>query len=192
MRICVFLGSSLGHQPIYAQAAQRLGTLIAERGIGLVYGGGAVGLMGLLADAASRAGGEVIGVIPEALRAREHDHDGLTHLHVVGTMHERKAMMADLSDGFVALPGGIGTFEELFEVWTWAQLGYHAKPCGLLNVGSFYDGLSGFIDNVVDEGFLKPEHRRMLVVEREPEAMLDKIVGYLAPRTDKWIDRDDL
>lgn len=192
MRICVFLGSSLGRRPIYAQAAQRLGTLIAERGIGLVYGGGAVGLMGLLADAASRAGGEVIGVIPEALRAREHDHDGLTHLHVVGTMHERKAMMADLSDGFVALPGGIGTFEELFEVWTWAQLGYHAKPCGLLNVGGFYDGLSGFIDNVVDEGFLKPEHRRMLVVEREPEAMLDTIVGYLAPRTDKWIDRDDL
>ena len=141
MRICVFLGSSTGTSPLYAEAARRFGQLLARRGIGLVYGGGSVGLMGLLADGASAAGGEVIGVIPEALRAREHDHQGLTALHVVSTMHERKAMMAELSDGFVALPGGIGTFEELFEVWTWSQLGYHAKPCALLNVNGFYDAM---------------------------------------------------
>lgn len=192
MRICVFLGSSVGHSPVYAQATERLGTLIAKRGIGLVYGGGAVGLMGLLADAATAAGGEVIGVIPEALRAREHDHAGLTQLHVVRTMHERKAMMADLSDGFIALPGGIGTFEELFEVWTWSQLGYHAKPCGLLDVAGFYDGLSGFIDHVVAEGFLKPEHRRMLIVEREAETMLDRLASYMAPPAHQWIGQDDV
>jgi uncharacterized protein (TIGR00730 family) len=192
MRICVFLGSSVGRSPVYAQATRQLGTLIAERGIGLVYGGGTVGLMGLLADAATAAGGEVIGVIPEALRAREHDHPGLTQLHVVRTMHERKAMMADLSDGFVALPGGIGTFEELFEVWTWSQLGYHAKPCGLLDVGGFYDRLSGFIDHVVEEGFLKPEHRRMLIVERDAETMLDRLSTYLAPSAEKWIGQDDV
>ncbi len=192
MRICVFLGSSVGRSPVYAQAAEQLGTLIARRGIGLVYGGGAVGLMGLLADAATAAGGEVIGVIPEALRAREHDHPGLTKLHVVRTMHERKAMMADLSDGFIALPGGIGTFEELFEVWTWSQLGYHAKPCGLLNVAGFYDGMSGFIDHVVEEGFLKPEHRRMLIVEREAETMLDRLATYLAPPAEHWIGQDDV
>ncbi|HEY0270077.1 MAG TPA: TIGR00730 family Rossman fold protein [Sphingomonas sp.] len=192
MRICVFLGSSVGRSPVYAQAAERVGALIARRGIGLVYGGGAVGLMGLLARAALAAGGEVIGVIPEALRAREHDQTGLSQLHVVRTMHERKAMMADLSDGFVALPGGIGTFEELFEVWTWAQLGYHAKPCGLLNIAGFYDGMSGFIDHVVEEGFLKPEHRRMLIVEREAETMLDRLSTYLAPRAEKWIGQDDV
>jgi uncharacterized protein (TIGR00730 family) len=192
VRICVFLGSSVGRSPVYAQAAEQLGTLIARRGIGLVYGGGAVGLMGLLADAATAAGGEVIGVIPEALRAREHDHPGLTKLHVVRTMHERKAMMADLSDGFIALPGGIGTFEELFEVWTWSQLGYHAKPCGLLNVAGFYDGMSGFIDHVVEEGFLKPEHRRMLIVEREAETMLDRLATYLAPPAEHWIGQDDV
>ena len=192
MRICVFLGSSVGRRPVFKEMTQRLGALIAARGIGLVYGGGTVGLMGLLADAASAAGGEVIGIIPEALRAREHDHPGLTKLHVVQTMHERKALMADLSDGFVALPGGIGTFEELFEVWTWAQLGYHAKPCGLLNVGGFYDGMSGFIDHVVAEGFLTPEHRRMLIVEQDPEAMLDRITAYRAPVARKWIGHDDV
>jgi uncharacterized protein (TIGR00730 family) len=192
MRICVFLGSSVGRRPVYAQAAERLGTLIAERGMGLVYGGGAVGLMGLLANAALAAGGEVIGVIPEALRAREHDQTGLTELHIVRTMHERKAMMAELADAFIALPGGIGTFEELFEVWTWSQLGYHAKPCGLLDIAGFYDGLSSFIDHVVDEGFLKPEHRRMLIVEREAGTMLDRLATYLAPPAEKWIGQDDV
>ena len=192
MRICVFLGSSAGRRPIYREAAEELGRLIAARGIGLVYGGGTVGLMGVLADAACAAGGEVIGIIPEALRAREHDHPGLSQLHVVRTMHERKAMMAELSDGFLALPGGIGTLEELFEVWTWAQLGYHAKPCGLLDVGGFYEGMSNFIDNVVVEGFLKPEHRRMLIVGRDAEAMLDTMTRYIAPPAHKWIDVGDV
>jgi len=192
MRLCVFLGSSTGRSPVYADAAQRFGTLLAERGIGLVYGGGRVGLMGLIADAASAAGGEVIGIIPRALREREVDHQGITELHVVDTMHQRKALMAKLSDGFVALPGGIGTFEELFEVWTWAQLGYHAKPCGLLDVNGFYSRMSGFIDHVVEEGFLQPRHRAMLLVEREPEAMLDRMLAYLAPDTERWIGERDV
>lgn len=192
MRLCVFLGSSTGRSPVYADAAQRFGTLLAERGIGLVYGGGRVGLMGLIADAASAAGGEVIGIIPKALREREVDHQGITELHVVDTMHQRKALMAKLSDGFVALPGGIGTFEELFEVWTWAQLGYHTKPCGLLDVNGFYSRMSGFIDHVVEEGFLQPRHRAMLLVEREPDAMLDRILAYLAPDTERWIGERDV
>ncbi|MDB5690592.1 MAG: family Rossman fold protein [Sphingomonas bacterium] len=192
MRICVFLGSSFGRAPVYADVATRFGTLLAERGIGLVYGGGAVGLMGVIADAATAAGGEVIGVIPEALRAREHDHRGISELHVVKTMHERKALMAELADAFVALPGGIGTFEELFEVWTWAQLGYHSKPCGLLDVAGFFDRMSGFIDHVVEEGFLRPEHRAMLIVERDPAAMLDRLAGYRAPATPNWIARRDV
>ena len=192
MRICVFLGSSVGRQPIYRTAAEELGRLIASRGLGLVYGGGTVGLMGVLADAACAAGGEVIGIIPEALRAREHDHSGLTELHVVGTMHERKAMMAALSDGFIALPGGIGTLEELFEVWTWAQLGYHAKPCGLLDVGGFYGAMSLFIDHVVEEGFLKPQHREMLIVGRDAGAMLDRMIDYAAPPGRQWIGEGDV
>jgi uncharacterized protein (TIGR00730 family) len=192
MRLCVFLGSSIGRDPIHADVARRFGAMIAERGIGLVYGGGTIGLMGLIADAATAAGGEVIGVIPEALRAREHDHHGISELHVVTTMHERKAKMAELSDGFVALPGGIGTFEELFEVWTWAQLGYHDKPCGLLNVGGFYDGMSRFIDHVVAEGFLQPAHRAMLIVERDPQAMLDRLADYVPPPTPRWIASGDV
>lgn len=192
MRLCVFLGSSTGGSPVYAEAARAFGTLLAERGIGLVYGGGSVGLMGAVADGACAGGGEVIGVIPEALRAREHDHQGLTELHVVTTMHERKAMMAELSDGFVALPGGIGTFEELFEVWTWSQLGYHAKPCALLNVNGFYDAMRAFIDHVVAEGFLWPAHREMLMVHDEPEALLDALTTYRAPDTPHWIGRDTL
>jgi uncharacterized protein (TIGR00730 family) len=191
-RLCVFLGSSPGRLPIYAETARQFGTLIAERGIGLVYGGGRVGLMGVIADAACAAGGEVIGVIPEALRARELDHQGLSKLHVVRTMHERKALMAELSDGFVALPGGIGTFEELFEVWTWAQLGYHDKPCGLLDIDGFYANMSRFIDYVVEEGFLREEHRRMLLVEREGSALLDRLLAYRAPATTRWIDKTDV
>lgn len=191
MRICVFLGSSSGRSPVYREAAEEFGTLLARRGIGLVYGGGTVGLMGVIADAASAAGGEVIGVIPEALRAREHDHQGISELHVVQTMHERKALMARLADGFVCLPGGIGTFEELFEAWTWAQLGYHEKPCGLLDVAGYYSRMSSFIDHVVEEGFLQPRHRAMLLIEQEPEAMLDRMARYLAPPTEHWIsDRD--
>lgn len=192
MRICVFLGSSIGTSAVYAEAAASFGRMLARRGIGLVYGGGTIGLMGIVADAASSAGGEVIGVIPEALRLRERDHAGLSRLHIVTTMHERKALMAELSDGFVAMPGGIGTFEELFEVWTWAQLGYHAKPCGLLNIGGFYDAMSTFIDHVVDQGFLKTEHRDMLIVERDASAMLERMSAYLAPPTAHRIERKDI
>jgi len=191
-RLCVFLGSSPGRLPAYRAAAAAMGTLLATRGIGLVYGGGAVGLMGVIADAALAAGGEVIGVIPEALRARDVDHKGLSALHVVATMHERKAMMAELSDGFITLPGGIGTLEELFEVWTWAQLGYHAKPSGLLDVAGFYAPMAGFLDRVVDEGFLQPLARAMLVVEQDPAALLDRMAHYLAPPTPRWIGERDV
>ena len=192
MRICVFLGSSTGVSPTYGDAARHFGTLLARRGIGLVYGGGLIGLMGMVADGACAAGGEVIGVIPEALRAREHDHGGLSALHVVSTMHERKAMMAELSDGFVALPGGIGTFEELFEVWTWSQLGYHAKPCALLNVNGFYNAMSSFIDHVVDEGFLRQKDRDMLMVHDDPEILLDSLIRYMPQPTTKWLGAEDV
>jgi uncharacterized protein (TIGR00730 family) len=192
MRICVYLGSSAGNSPMYREAAEQFGTLLASKGIGLVYGGGMVGLMGVIADAVCAAGGEVIGVIPEALRAREHDHQGITELHVVKTMHERKAMMANLADGFVTLPGGIGTFEEMFEAWCWSQLGYHNKPVGLLDVGGFYSGLRQFIDNVVDEGFLQPRHRAMLIVEKDPETMIDRIVNYTPPENEHWLGARDV
>lgn len=192
MRICVFLGSSTGISPRYGEAARDFGALLARRGIGLVYGGGSIGLMGLVADGACAAGGEVIGVIPEALRAREQDHAHLTRLHVVSTMHERKALMAELSDGFIALPGGIGTFEELFEVWTWSQLGYHEKPCGILNINGFYDGLRGFIDHVVDEGFLKVQHREMLLVNDDAEALLDAMLHYIPKPQPHWIGPADV
>jgi hypothetical protein len=182
----------MGISPAYGAAARDFGALLARRGIGVVYGGGAIGLMGLVADGASKAGGEVIGVIPDALRAREQDHSGLSELHVVANMHERKAMMAELSDAFVALPGGIGTFEELFEVWTWSQLGYHAKPCALLNVNGFYDAMRSFIDHVVAEGFLREEHRDMLMVHQDPEVLLDALTGYVPPVVPHWVGRQDL
>ncbi|KHL24780.1 LOG family protein [Croceibacterium mercuriale] len=191
MRICVYLGSSPGADPVYAQAAHDFGTMLARRGIGLVYGGGTVGLMGVIADAACAAGGEVIGVIPEALRAREHDHQGISQLHVVKTMHERKAMMADLADGFVTLPGGIGTFEEMFEAWCWSQLGYHNKPVGLLDVNGFYTRLGAFIDDVVTQGFLQPRHRAMLIVERDPTTMIDRIAGFVPPANEHWLGEGD-
>lgn len=191
-RICVFLGASTGTLPAYGEAARHFGTLLARRGIGLVYGGGSIGLMGLVADGACAAGGEVIGVIPEALRAREQDHPGLTQLHITSTMHERKALMADLSSGFVALPGGIGTFEELFEVWTWSQLGYHSKPCALLNVNGFYDAMRSFIDHVVREGFLRTSHRDMLMVHDDPEALLDAVIAYQPQPEPQWIERGDI
>lgn len=187
MRICVYLGSSPGRSPLYREAAEQFGTLLAKRGIGLVYGGGEVGLMGVIADAVCAAGGEVIGVIPEALRAREKDHQGITELHVVKSMHDRKALMAKLADGFVTLPGGIGTFEEMFEAWCWSQLGYHAKPVGLLNVGDFYDGLIQFVDKIVAEGFLQERHRAMLLIERDPEVLLDRIIKFVPPETEHWL-----
>lgn len=189
-RVCVFSGSSPGRRPAYGSAAAALGSLLAREGIGLVYGGAAVGLMGTVADAARAAGGEVIGVIPRSLVEREVAHTDLDDLRVVGSMHERKALMAELSDAFVALPGGIGTLEELFEVWTWGQLGSHAKPCALLNVAGFYDRLLGFLDHVADEAFLKPVHRGMILVEENPQAVLDGIRRYEPPAVTKWIGRD--
>lgn len=191
-RLCVFLGSGTGASPVYATAARAFGALLARRGIGLVYGGGSLGLMGQIADGACAAGGEVVGVIPEALREREGDHQGLSALHVVSTMHERKALMAELSDGFVAMPGGIGTCEELFEVWTWAQLGYHAKPCALLNVNGFFNGMRGFIDDMVTQAFLRPEHREILMVYDDPEALLDAFDHYLPRPVTRYIDGSDL
>jgi uncharacterized protein (TIGR00730 family) len=190
VRLCVFSGSSVGRQAIYLDAAVSLGKLLATSGIDLVYGGASVGLMRAVADAALAHGGAVTGVIPESLVEREIAHRGLTDLRIVGSMHERKALMAELSDAFIALPGGIGTLEELFEVWTWAQLGHHTKPCGLVNVGGFYDGLSTFIDHLVAERFLRPAHRNMLVVERTSEAVLAAIHAYEPPKVAKWIDRE--
>jgi uncharacterized protein (TIGR00730 family) len=190
-RICVFSGSNLGQDPAYREVALNLGSLLAREGLGLVYGGASVGLMGAVADAVRQAGGEVIGVMPRSLVAREVAHTGLEDLRVVGSMHERKALMAELSDGFIAMPGGIGTLEELFEVWTWGQLGSHTKPCALLNVRGFYDRLLGFLDHVVDDGFLKPVHRGMLIVEEDPEALLRAIRGYVPPTASKWIGRDE-
>ena len=190
--VCVFCGSSAGAKAAYAQAAADAGDTIARRGLGLVYGGGHVGLMGIAADAALRAGGKVIGVITRALEVREVGHTGLTTLHIVQTMHERKAMMASLSDAFLVLPGGIGTLEEFFEVWTWGQLGEHTKPCGLVNVGGYFDGLIGFLDHAVAEQFLKPKHRQMLIVGETPAEVLDRFAGYVPPAVGKWIAKPDL
>ena len=191
-RLCVFCGSSAGGRPEYAAAAREFGGLMARRGLGLVYGGGHVGLMGVLADAVLGGGGEVIGVIPQALVDRELAHPGLTELRVVGTMHERKALMADLADGFLALPGGFGTADELFEILTWAQLGLHAKPVGLLNVAGFFDPLLAWIDTCVRERFLRPEHRASLIISSESEDLLGRFLRHqAAPEVPKWIDAAD-
>jgi uncharacterized protein (TIGR00730 family) len=170
--VCVFCASAAGASPEYLQAAEELGRRIAERGYGLLYGGATVGAMGAVADAALAAGGEVVGVIPEVIQEREIDHKGLTELHVVGTMHERKAMLADRADAFVALPGGYGTMDEFIEVVTWAQLRIHAKPCVLVNVAGFYDGLLTFLDTCVAEGFVQPENRKLVQLARDPEEAL--------------------
>jgi uncharacterized protein (TIGR00730 family) len=190
-RICVFCGSSPGFDPIYRERAAAFGSLLAARGIGLVYGGAHVGLMGAVADAVLAGGGHVTGVIPHALVEREVAHAGLSELCVVGSMHERKARMAELSDAFVALPGGIGTFEELFEVWTWSQLGLHQKPCALLDIHGFYRGLSGFLDHVVTQGFLKPVHRAGLLVADDAETLLELLASHQPAYTGKWIGRDE-
>jgi uncharacterized protein (TIGR00730 family) len=185
-RVCVFTGSSLGADPAYAAAAEELARAAGASALGLVYGGASVGLMGVLADAALDAGLEVIGVIPQALVDREIAHPGLRDLRVVGSMHERKALMAELSDAFVALPGGAGTLEELFEVYTWSQLGLHAKPCALLNVRGYYDGLAGFLDHAVSEGFLRPELRETLLVAEEPAALLAELASWEPSGVEKW------
>lgn len=188
-RICVFCGSSPGARPEYLQAAGQLGHALASKNLGLVYGGARVGMMGRIAEAVLEKGGEVIGVIPKGLVDREVAFTGLADLRVVGSMHERKALMADLSDGFIALPGGLGTIEEFFEVVTWAQLGIHPKPCGLLNVAQYYNRLMQFLDHTVSEKFVEWEHRSMIVVEEDPERLLQTFETYRPPTVDKakWV-----
>jgi uncharacterized protein (TIGR00730 family) len=185
MRICVFCGSSSGNNGLYAHAAREMGRTLAGRRIDLVYGGARVGLMGALADAALMAGGAVIGVMPRTLVEREIQHTGLTELHTVETMHERKTKMAALSDGFIALPGGAGTLEEIFEQWTWALLGIHRKPCGFLNTNGYFDPMRKMIGQMAGEGFLRQEHASMLVFDTDPAAIVDSFREYSAPAT-KW------
>jgi hypothetical protein len=186
-RVCVFCGSNTGSNPAYRRVADQLGRALATRGLGLVFGGGRVGLMGAVADGALAAGGEVIGVMPQALIDREIGHRGLTELRIVGSMHERKALMAELSDGFIALPGGIGTLEELFEMWTWAQLGLHGKPCGLLDCDGFFTPLVGFLDHLVASGFVQPQYRAILHTAESPEELLTAFAAYQAPLLARWV-----
>ena len=188
-RICVFAGSNRGAHEDYAQAAERLARELVTRGYAVVYGGGKVGMMGVLADATLAAGGKVIGVIPKALLEKEVAHGGLTELRVVASMHERKALMAELSEGFIALPGGLGTLEEFFEVLTWAQLGLHQKPCGLLNVSGYYDRLLEFLDLTVEERFVKSQHRALVITSTSPTDLLEQLATHRPPQVEKWIDR---
>jgi uncharacterized protein (TIGR00730 family) len=188
-RICVFTGSKTGKRSEYRAAARQAARQLVERGYGLVYGGGNVGLMGVIADAVLERGGHVTGVIPDALVSQEVAHRGLSELRVVQSMHERKAVMADLSDGFIAMPGGIGTMEEFFEVLSWAQLGLHDKPCGLLNIGEYYDHLIRFMNHAVDQEFLKPKHRALLIVEEEPSRLLDRFEPIITANGAKRFER---
>ena len=187
-RICVFAGSGSGNREAFAEAAASLGALLAQRHLGVVFGGGHTGLMGVLADAALAAGGEVVGIIPEALRDRELAHEGVTRLEVVDSMHTRKARMNDYADAFIALPGGVGTLEELFEMFTWAQLGIHHKPCGLLNADGYYDPLIRFLDDMVAAQFLRPDQRDLLEMADSPEALLERLeAAHPAPAGPTWI-----
>ena len=186
--LCVFCGSHPGRLPVYADVARQFGERMAERGIELVYGGGKVGLMGIVADAVLDGGGKVFGVIPEALLRREVGHGGVTELRVVSSMHERKALMAERANGFVALPGGLGTYEELFEVWTWGALGIHPKPCGLLDVAGYYEKLVAALDHAVEEGFVRRRHREMLLVDSDVSRLLDRLEAYEAPRVEQWLE----
>ena len=188
-RICVFCGSSFGSRPEYRQAAAQVGALLARKGVGLVYGGSNVGLMGVVADTVLAGGGDVIGVIPDAFVAKEVAHAGLPDLRVVGSMHERKALMAELSSAFLALPGGFGTLEEFIEAVTWSQLGLHRKPCGVLNVCGYYDSLLALLDHAVEEQLLRPENRALILVETEAEILIDKLLSHQPPYVDKWIAR---
>src|SRR5262245_66007228 len=190
-RVCIYCGSSPGRDPAYREAAVALARTLAERGLGVVYGGAHVGLMGVGADTALDAGAEVIGVIPQGLVDREIAHTGLTDLRVVHSMHERKAQMAELADAFVALPGGLGTLEELFEVATWSQLGLHRKPCALLDVNGYYGGLRAFLDLAAREGFVREEHRSLLLVGEQPEELLDRLVAWSPPAVPRWIGREE-
>jgi len=189
--VCVFCGSSPGTRPEYGEAAEALGHALVKAGLGLVYGGASVGLMGWIADTVLAGNGEVIGVIPESMAKKEIAHGGLSDLRVVGSMHERKATMADLASGFIALPGGLGTFEELFEILTWAQLGMHKKPIGLLNVGGYYDPLMMMLDRAVGQQFVRPEHRGMLLVSTDPDALLVSMTSYKPMAREKWINAEE-
>ncbi|MBA3029835.1 MAG: TIGR00730 family Rossman fold protein [Desulfobacteraceae bacterium] len=188
-RICVFCGSNPGANPQYVQTAKALGRVMAEKSLGLVYGGASVGMMGEIADAVLQAKGEVIGVIPKFLVDKEVSHKHLTDLRVVNSMHERKMLMADLADGFIALPGGLGTIEEFFEVVTWAQLGMHGKPCGLLNVAGYFRMLVEFLEHAVQERLIRAEHRSMILMDENPGALLEKFDSYQPPVVEKWMDR---
>ncbi len=190
-RICVYCGSSPGRLPEYRAAAQTLGHELAAREIGLVYGGASIGVMGTVADAVLEKGGEAFGVIPYVLATREVAHTGLSELFVVNSMHERKAKMAELSDGFIALPGGWGTIEEIFEVLTWAQLGLHEKPCGLLNIASYYDPLFAFMEHAFDQQFVQREFRPLIMMDRSADALLDRFRDYRAPHVKKWIGPEE-
>ncbi len=189
--ICVYCGSSPGIDPAYWSAAESFGSLLGRRGIRLIYGGGDVGLMGAIADAVLAADGEVVGVIPQGLVDREVAHLGVTELHITRSMHERKAMMAELADGFVAMPGGLGTLEELFEILTWAQLGLHHKPVGLLNVAGYYDALVEFVDHTVNAGFVRDEHRALFCSDTDGEALLGKFEAWAPPLIPKWLGMDE-
>ena len=189
--VCVYCGSRMGVGPSYKQAAETLGRLLAERGITLVYGGGDVGLMGVLADSAMAAGGTVIGVIPQALMEKEVGHRAVSELIVTHDMHQRKLTMADRADAFIALPGGIGTLEELFETFTWLQLGFHKKPIGLLDVNGYYEKLTGFLDHMVAENFLRADQLAMLHRATDPAALLDELTRFEAPDTDRWYERSE-
>lgn len=191
-RICVFCGSSSGAYPIFKQAAAALGETLARHQLALVYGGATVGTMGTLADAVMAAGGEVYGVIPRGLFGREVPHHHITQLDIVDSMHERKARMAELADAFITLPGGIGTFEEMFEILTWAQLGIHQKPVGLLNVNGFYDKLLDFLDEAVSNGFVKPQHRELLVVKNNPDELVQALKELRPPLVSKWMGKEEI
>lgn len=190
--ITVFCGSNSGFRTEYREAAINLARIFAQNNIRLIYGGGNVGLMGIIADEVMRAGGEVVGIIPDSLDRKEVGHRGITELRVVDSMHERKAQMAELADGFIAMPGGIGTFEEFFEILTWAQLGFHKKPCAILNIAGYYDGLLALCDNAVSEGFLRPAHRRLILEDSNPEFLLEKMEAFKPLPLEKWIDKEDL
>jgi uncharacterized protein (TIGR00730 family) len=190
-RVCVFCGANVGAGEVYRAAAERLGQTLAQRGLEVVFGGGGIGLMRVVADAVMAAGGRMIGVIPQALVAKELAHRGVSDMRVVASMHERKALMAELSDGFIALPGGYGTLEEFCEVLTWTQLGLHAKPCALLNVAGYYDALLRLFDHAVAEQFVVPANRELVLIDDDPDALVERMSVYRAPVAQKWIGRND-
>ena len=189
--LCVFCGANFGRRPAYRETAARVGELLAQRGVTLVYGGGNVGLMGALADACLAGGGQVIGVIPRALEEKEIAHRGLSKMHVVGSMHERKALMADLADAFLTLPGGFGTWDEFCEALTWSQLGLQKKACAFLNVEGYYDALLALTERAAEDGFIRPEHRDLLLVDNDAERLLDRLENYEVPYVPKWVGREE-